>query len=159
MRVRRALAQAPTLLYRARLGRFLGHRFVMVTHVGRTTGRLRHTVLEVVELDRADRAVTVVSARGDRADWFRNAVAAGDVVLDLAGRRGHAAVQVLDVAARTHVLERYERRHPVAARALRRVVLGSTSPPGPAGARVVAEQMSALRLTPVPRAPTSPTRP
>ncbi|MGZ6320715.1 MAG: nitroreductase family deazaflavin-dependent oxidoreductase, partial [Ktedonobacterales bacterium] len=62
----------PIALYRARLGWLLGHRFLLLTHRGRKTGMIRHTVLEVVHFDPATRESTVLSAYGERADWYHN---------------------------------------------------------------------------------------
>jgi len=44
----RLLLRAPILLYRARAGWLLGHRFVYVAHRGRRTGARREVVVEVV---------------------------------------------------------------------------------------------------------------
>lgn len=62
----------PVWLYRLRLGRLLGRRFVMVTHTGRKSGRQHQTVLEVVRYDPATGVVVVASGWGEKADWFRN---------------------------------------------------------------------------------------
>lgn len=43
----RRLLRAPSMLYRHYLGWMLGRRFVMVTHVGRRSGRQYRTVLEL----------------------------------------------------------------------------------------------------------------
>jgi hypothetical protein len=47
-RLQRALARAPIWFYRLGLGGLLGHRFVLLTHTGRNSGRPRQVVLEVV---------------------------------------------------------------------------------------------------------------
>jgi hypothetical protein len=46
----RALLRLPILLYRLHLGWLLGHRFLLLTHVGRKSGLQRRTVLEVVRI-------------------------------------------------------------------------------------------------------------
>jgi deazaflavin-dependent oxidoreductase (nitroreductase family) len=65
----------PIMLYRARLGWLLGRRFLLLTHRGRTTGKLRRTVLEVFQYDRIRHESIVLSAYGERADWYRNLLA------------------------------------------------------------------------------------
>ena len=45
----RRLFQAPVYLYRCGGGRLLGHRFLLLIHVGRRSGLRRHTILEVIE--------------------------------------------------------------------------------------------------------------
>lgn len=51
-RMQRALFRAPILLDRLGLGGLLGHRFLLLTHTGRTSGRPRQVVLEVVAATR-----------------------------------------------------------------------------------------------------------
>ncbi len=48
------LLKLPIGLYRVHLGSLLGDRFLMLTHIGRKTGRSHHTVIEVVLHDRAN---------------------------------------------------------------------------------------------------------
>ncbi|HCU92327.1 MAG TPA: nitroreductase family deazaflavin-dependent oxidoreductase, partial [Actinobacteria bacterium] len=69
--VRRLLYRLPVWLYRARLGWLLGHRFVLINHIGRTSGRVRQVVVEVAEHDRVSGAVAVVSGFGPGSDWYR----------------------------------------------------------------------------------------
>jgi hypothetical protein len=45
------LVKAPTYLFRRKLGFLFGDRFLLLTHVGRTSGRTYHTALEVVRHD------------------------------------------------------------------------------------------------------------
>ncbi|WFR73002.1 hypothetical protein P9209_03930 [Prescottella defluvii] len=44
---KRRFFRMPITLYRWHLGALLGHRFVLVEHVGRRSGRTRQVVLEV----------------------------------------------------------------------------------------------------------------
>jgi hypothetical protein len=41
----------PLLLYRLRLGWLLGKRFMLLTHVGRRSGKVRRTILAVLRFD------------------------------------------------------------------------------------------------------------
>ena len=59
----------PVWLFRLGLGRFMPW-WIMLTTVGRRSGRPRQNVVDVVKRD-AD-AVYVIAAYGDRADWVRN---------------------------------------------------------------------------------------
>lgn len=114
---RRAL-RLPLLLYRVRLGVLLGHRFLVVGHRGRRTGKLHHTVVEVVRWDRNRREAVVVAGWGERSDWWRNLQAAPAVEVWLAGRRFVPAQRFVEPDEREAVLAAYRRRHPVAARLL-----------------------------------------
>ena len=69
-RARRVL-RGPTALYDVGLGWILGHRFLMLTHRGRRTGRLYRTVLEVLQWDREAHEAVVMAGLGKRAQWYR----------------------------------------------------------------------------------------
>jgi deazaflavin-dependent oxidoreductase (nitroreductase family) len=73
--VLRLLLRAPLVLCRARPGRMLGHRLLRLVHIGRTSGRRRETVLEVVHYDPHTPEVVVVSGWGERSDCYRNITA------------------------------------------------------------------------------------
>jgi deazaflavin-dependent oxidoreductase (nitroreductase family) len=62
----------PRPLYRRGWGRLLGHVFVMITHVGRKTGKPRETVAMALSYEREPRAVVVCSAWGATTEWIRN---------------------------------------------------------------------------------------
>jgi deazaflavin-dependent oxidoreductase (nitroreductase family) len=68
----RRILRAPVRLYGLRLGWLLGHRFLLLTHVGRRTGLTRQTVLEVVQFDADMRCAIVVAGFGRQSDWYRN---------------------------------------------------------------------------------------
>src|SRR5437016_1734775 len=71
-RLLRPLLRMPVRLYDWRLGWLLGHRFLLLEHTGRRTGRAYKTVLEVVEYRPDTRAAVVVSGFGANVDWLRN---------------------------------------------------------------------------------------
>lgn len=62
----------PIQLYRLRLGWLLGHRFLLLTHRGRRSGRVYHTALEVIHYDPMTRESIVIAGYGAHADWYRN---------------------------------------------------------------------------------------
>ena len=68
----RLLFKLPVGLYRLHLGWLLGHRFLLLTHRGRVSGRIHTTMLEVVHYDRATCESVVIAGYGAAADWLRN---------------------------------------------------------------------------------------
>lgn len=107
----RWLMRLPIPMYRAGLGWLLGPRFVMIEHLGRSSGEPRHAVVEIVE--REGRALRVASGFGTRAQWYRNLRANGVAYLSAGGvRREHVAVDLLGEEASRVVLERYRSAHP-----------------------------------------------
>jgi hypothetical protein len=64
----------PRYLYRwhLHLGWLLGHRCLMITHIGRKTGRLGQTVVVIVHYDPSTQECIVMSGYGAQSDWYRN---------------------------------------------------------------------------------------
>jgi hypothetical protein len=56
------ILKLPLLLYRTGLGRLLAHRFMLLTHVGRRSGKVRQTVLAVLHFDPETREIMTISA-------------------------------------------------------------------------------------------------
>lgn len=62
----------PLVLYRLGVGWVLGNEFLVLTHVGRRTRRVRETVLKVLHYDPSTGECIVASAWGRHADWYQN---------------------------------------------------------------------------------------
>ena len=106
--------RAPIGLYRLGLGGLLGRRFLLLEHLGRTSGLTRRTVLEVVEEDDLGQPV-IVSGYGERSDWCRNVMKTPEVAFTIGRRRVLARAQRLDGGEARAVFDRYRIRHPRAA--------------------------------------------
>src|ERR671923_2232798 len=91
----RVLLRLPVLLYRLRLGWLLGHRFLLLTYVGRKSGLQRRTVLEVVRYTRESRTCLVASGWGEKAQWLKNTMAHPDVEVTLGGQTYRARARQL----------------------------------------------------------------
>ena len=112
----------PVHLYAHGLGGLLGRRFLQLTHVGRTSGRRYHTVLEVVRYDPAAGEAVVVSGFGARADWLLNVQAARTVEVIIGRRSFTASHRTLPPDEAAEVLADYERRNRLAAPVVRLVL-------------------------------------
>ncbi len=119
--LRLRLYRLPIVLYRLRLGRLLGGRFLLLRHTGRRTGRARQTVLEVVRHDTEARTWYVASGWGERSDWFRNVLARPEAEIEVSGRRWGVQARRLPIEDAEHELADYARRHPAAARMVARL--------------------------------------
>ena len=116
------LFRAPVYLYRWHLGRLLGHRFLLLTHVGRRTGLRRQTVLEVVQYRDDGPEVVVVNGFGLDSDWVRN-IEAGPGEEVTVGRQHFAAShRFLGEDEAVAVMRDYERRNRVIAPIVRRAL-------------------------------------
>jgi deazaflavin-dependent oxidoreductase (nitroreductase family) len=118
----RALVRAPILAYRCGLGPLFGRRLVLLTHVGRTTGRPRQAVLEVVGRGEAPGSYLVASGYGARAQWFRNVLMYPEVSYQLGWRRRDGWAYPLPSAESGRRLAEYATRHPRSATALMRML-------------------------------------
>ncbi|BBZ53914.1 nitroreductase family deazaflavin-dependent oxidoreductase [Mycolicibacterium phocaicum] len=108
----RHLVRAPIWLYRARLGALLGPRMLMLEHLGRSSGRRRYVVLEIVDRP-FDDCFVVASGFGTTAQWFRNVRAEPQVRVWI-GSHGpaRATARVLEQAEVDRTLSDYRTRHP-----------------------------------------------
>src|SRR6202012_2188492 len=98
--------RAPVRLYHWRCGWLLGHRFLLLCHVGRRSGLRHQTVLEVMEYRPKGPEFIVMGAFGARADWLRNLEARPELAVHI-GRREFAAVhRILAVEEAASVLRR-----------------------------------------------------
>jgi len=106
----RLLQWPPKLLYKLGLGPVYGRMVLLLTTTGRKSGLPRTVPLQYEEIDSA---IYVASARGQRADWFRNILANPEVKVRL-GRRQFigTAVAVTDPFEIADFLESRLQRHP-----------------------------------------------
>lgn len=119
----RPLLRAPALFFRVGLGRVFGHRFLLLEHRGRKSGRLHRTPLEVVQWDAARHEATVITGWGMRSDWYRNIAASPAVAVRIGGARWPApAVRFLTPDETFALLDAYRHEHRIAARFISRLL-------------------------------------
>jgi deazaflavin-dependent oxidoreductase (nitroreductase family) len=106
----------------AHAGWLLGHRFLMLTHRGRRTGRVYRTVLEVVAWDEVAREAVVMSGFGRTSEWYRNVLVSDPVEVRIARLRFAPRVRQLDADEAAGVLAGYEERNRFVAPILRTIL-------------------------------------
>jgi deazaflavin-dependent oxidoreductase (nitroreductase family) len=107
----RLVFRAPIRLYNRNLGWLLTERMLCLTHVGRRSGRLYRTVLEVIGTDDATGEVFVIAGFGRSSDWYRNIQASPPVEIVVGRRRFAPTVRTLDETEAAAVLAAYEHRN------------------------------------------------
>lgn len=116
----------PVSFYRWGFGWLLGKRFLLLTHVGRRTGLVHQTVLEVMEYRAGSNdnplEVVVMSGFGRNADWLRNIEVNARVEIAIASRRFLATYRFLIDREAVGVVRNYERRHRLMAPLIRLVL-------------------------------------
>jgi deazaflavin-dependent oxidoreductase (nitroreductase family) len=138
----------PIWLYRLHLGWLLGERFLLLTHVGRKSGRLRHTVIEVVHHDRPTDTYYITSGWGEKSDWYRNLQKTPAVTLHVGQRELAVTATRTPIDEATHVLLEYTRQHPVAFRELSQVMIGRHLNGTPEDCQMLAESVPVVALRP-----------
>ena len=109
--------RAPIAAYRVNAGWLYGKRFLLLEHRGRTSGRMRQVMLEVVETAESGDPV-VVSGFGEQSQWFKNIAADPHVSVTWSRSRFDAIARRLDSEHALAVFARYRRAHPRAAQIL-----------------------------------------
>jgi deazaflavin-dependent oxidoreductase (nitroreductase family) len=140
----------PRHLYRWHLGWMLGHRVLMVTHIGRKTGLRRQTVLEVVHYDPATQACIVVAGWGEPTDWYRNLQAHPALEIQVGSRHYVPQQRLLSSEELLTLLQDYQHRHPHLFRLLLRT-LGYPYDGSPEGLRAVAQVLRGVEFRPLRR--------
>ncbi len=102
------------LLWRYRLGWLAGHSLLMLTHVGRRSGRRHRTVLYVQRYDRQTHDATVVSVWGE-SQWLRNIRAHPAVGVEIALQRYVPEQRFLSTDEIFAIEKRFRRRHRIVA--------------------------------------------
>lgn len=118
----RRLYRAPIWLYQHGLGCLLGGRFLLLRHVGRRSGLVRHAVLEIVRHDRESGSYLVASGFGEKSDWFQNLMQQPDVSIQIGRRKLRVRARRLASGDGAAEMVAYARRNPRAARALSRLL-------------------------------------
>jgi len=146
----RLLMRAPILLYQAGLGFILGGRFLMLTHLGRNSGRPRRVVLEVIKSEPEHNIYYIGSGWGEKANWLLNVEKTPDVRVQTGNKKFNAVATRLSPDKASEVLLDYAKRNPKAFRMLAgRVILGRDLDISRESADLLAQYIPIVVLTPV----------
>lgn len=113
--------RAPLVLYRIGLGGLMPLQLLLTT-VGRKSGRPRQAVVDVLRHDAATDTYYVVSAYGARSDWYRNLQANPTVRVQVRWRKFSARAATLPKEEAEEVLLDHWGRHRLYSRATMRLV-------------------------------------
>jgi len=116
----------PIYLYRMHLGGLLGNRFLMLTTIGRKSGKPHQSIIEVVSYDKQTGEYTIASGWGDKSDWYRNLKKNPNVLVNVRRRKFRATAEQLSPVDAEKMLLRYAYNHPLAFRELARLMSGSS---------------------------------
>jgi len=114
----RHVLRIPIHLYHWRLGFLMGGRFILIDHVGRKSGKLYQTPVEVVRHDTVSGEYIVCSGTGPNADWYRNLTAKPADAVQVRNERWQPTQRMLTQQEASDYFEGYENEHPKAAKRL-----------------------------------------
>lgn len=108
----RRLLRIPVVMYHARLGFLFGERLLLLTHIGRSSGRRYETPVEVVVHDRETHELIVCSGTGPNADWYRNIRRRPAEQVQVRNDRWQPRQRLLDQHEAAERFAHYEALHP-----------------------------------------------
>jgi deazaflavin-dependent oxidoreductase (nitroreductase family) len=135
----------PRLAYAVGLGPLMGHVVLLLTTIGRRSGKLRVTPLQYEDINGK---IYLGAALGQKADWFRNIQANPKVEVRVKSRRfSGSAETITDPKQIADFLEIRLRRHPRMIGAMLRTE-GLTVPPTRSDLERYATQLALVAITP-----------
>ncbi|MDJ0350778.1 nitroreductase family deazaflavin-dependent oxidoreductase [Cryobacterium sp. PH29-G1] len=149
--VLRRLFHLPVYLFHARLGFLFGHRFLMLVHRGRKSGKTYETPLEVVHYDRASREAIVVAGWGAKSQWLHNVEAGLAQEIWIGTARYVPSMRQLGLHEAEVVFEHYEKHSGIPRRIVQRVLsrlLGWQYDGSPEGRRRVVQELPLIGFRP-----------
>ncbi len=105
------LLRAPVRVYDWKAGWIFGNRFLLLTHIGRKSGREHRTMLEVIGRDPAAGEFMVIAGFGRSAQWYRNLQAYEALEVAVGRQRFRPIHRELEACEAAEVLADYERRN------------------------------------------------
>jgi deazaflavin-dependent oxidoreductase (nitroreductase family) len=118
--IEKALFKLPNFFYNMGLGSIMGSRFVQLAHIGRNSGRIYKTVVEVVDYDPDRRKIYIASGFRQRSDWYKNILKTPQIEINFRGKLYEAVAMELDKREAEQVLLNYAHQHPLAMKELAR---------------------------------------
>jgi deazaflavin-dependent oxidoreductase (nitroreductase family) len=114
------LMKMPLVLYRLGLSRMLGKRFMLLTHVGRRSGKVYRTVLAVLHFDEQTCEIAAVSP-WSASNWYRNIQAAPALEVESAGVRYAPVQRALSPEEIAALFIEFRRQYPIFSRMVARI--------------------------------------
>lgn len=104
----------PTNFFKWHLGWIFGHRFLMITHIGRKSGKRYQTVLEVIRYTPATQEYIIISGYGSNSDWFKNITKTPIVDVQVKNKHFTPKQKILSAEETFQIFDAYRVKHPFA---------------------------------------------
>jgi deazaflavin-dependent oxidoreductase (nitroreductase family) len=110
----------PLVLYRLRLGWLFGHRFLLLTHIGRKSKKMRQTILAVLSYDADSKEIKAVSA-WNASEWYKNIQATPAIAVETGLIRYAPVQRELSAEEMAQLFVDYCKDHPIFSRIVCRI--------------------------------------
>jgi deazaflavin-dependent oxidoreductase (nitroreductase family) len=140
----------PIYLYRMHLGWLLGNRFLMLTTIGRKSGKQHQSIIEVVYREKQTGEYTIASGWGVKSDWYRNLKKNPKVLVNVGRSTFRAIADQLSTVDAEKMLLKYAHDHPLAFRELAKLMSGSSGKNTEETCRLLALDIPIITLHPEP---------
>jgi len=137
----------PICFYRLKLGWHLGGRFLLLSHTGRKSGKIRQNVLEIIHHSPENHAYYVVSGFGTRSYWYQNIKQNPRVTIPVGSNRIAADAQRLEPDEAEDIFLAYTQANPQGIRWLAKL-LGCEVDHSPEGYRALGREIPLIRISP-----------
>ncbi len=107
--------KSPLLLYRLGLGWLFGKRFMLLTHIGRRSGKVRQTILAILRFDEKSKEIMAISA-WSASDWYHNIQASPALQVETGFVRYAPAQRDLSPEEIATLFAEYRDKHPIFSR-------------------------------------------
>ncbi|MDK2980858.1 MAG: hypothetical protein PWQ55_1205 [Chloroflexota bacterium] len=118
--IEKALFKLPNFFYNIGFGSIMGSRFVQLAHVGRKSGNIYKTVVEVVDYDPDARKIYIASGFRQQSDWYKNIRKTPQIEVNFRGKTHEAEACELNQQVSRNILLNYAHQHPLAMKELAR---------------------------------------
>jgi deazaflavin-dependent oxidoreductase (nitroreductase family) len=136
----------PICFYRLKLGWLLDGRFLLLSHTGRKSGKIRKTVLEIIHRSPEDHSYYVVSGFGTRSHWYQNIKQDPRVTIQVGSNRMAADAQRLEPDEAEDIFLAYTQANPQSIRWLAKM-MGYQITHTPEGYRNFALELPLIKFT------------
>ncbi len=108
----------PIYFYRWGLGWLVPKRFLLLVHIGRTSGEVRYAVVEVADYDPKQNVYYIVSGYGEKSHWYKNLLKTPDIQIQLGMKKLNVHAKPLTAVASGERMVKYAETYPRTARQL-----------------------------------------
>lgn len=120
-RIQKFFFKVPVFLHKIGLGgweRLIGAQWMLLTTTGRKSGKLHHSMVDVMEYDQESDIYYIEAAYGSRADWYKNIQVNPNFTAQVGRRKFNATAGALTTEGAGEMLVRFYHAKPAYTRSV-----------------------------------------